>query len=152
MNFNIVGFTGYDIALLIACTAGAVVGSFAQAIMATIHPDGPPNKEGIMHFASPELQKARGTWIALRLMLGAILGFVFGLYFVGTLHETPATFAKVWALSFIVGYAAPKIWAAKEQTVLRQLETAKASKAEAVASNACMPACMPGKEEKEKAA
>lgn len=124
MNFNIVGFTGYDITLLVACTAGAVIGSFAQAIMATIHPDGPPNKEGIMHFASPELQKARGTWIALRLMLGAILGFVFGLYFVGTLHETPATFAKVWALSFIVGYAAPKIWLAKEQAVLQKFEQA----------------------------
>ena len=121
MNFNIVGFTGYDIALLVACTAGAVIGSFAQAIMATIPPDGPPNKEGIMHFASPELRKARGTWIALRLMLGAILGFVFGLYFVGTLHETPATFAKVWALSFIVGYAAPKIWTTKEQALLRKV-------------------------------
>lgn len=121
MNFNIVGFTGYDIALLAACTFGSVVGSFAQAIVATIHPEGPPNKEGIMHFASPTLQKARGAWLSLRLALGGILGFVFGLYFVGTLHETPATFAKVWALSFIVGYAAPKIWAAQERTLLRSL-------------------------------
>ncbi|HCE8944356.1 TPA: hypothetical protein NHU91_003563 [Pseudomonas aeruginosa] len=121
MIFNVVGFTGYDFALLAACTFGAVVGSFAQAIVATIHPDGPPNKEGVMHFASPELQKARGAWIAMRLVLGGILGFVFGLYFVGTLHETPATFAKVWALSFIVGYAAPKIWAAQERTLLRSV-------------------------------
>lgn len=121
MTFNIVGFTGYDIALLMACTFGAIVGSFAQAIVATIHPDGPPNKEGVTHFASPALREARGAWIAMRLVLGGILGFVFGLYFVGTLHETPATFAKVWALSFIVGYAAPKIWAAKERTLLRSV-------------------------------
>lgn len=122
MNLNIIGFTGYDVALLAACTFGAVVGSFAQAITATIHPDGPPNKEGVMHFASPTLQRARGAWIALRLMLGGILGFVFGLYFIGALHETPATFAKVWALSFIVGYAAPKIWAAKEQAILQRID------------------------------
>lgn len=76
-----------------------------------------------MLFASNELQKARGAWIVLRLMLGAILGFVFGLYFVGSLHETPATFAKVWALSFVVGYAAPKIWAVKEQVLIQKLET-----------------------------
>ena len=51
-----------------------------------------------------------------------LLGFVFGLYFVGTIIETPATFAKVWALSFIVGYAAPKIWALKEDALVRRAE------------------------------
>lgn len=121
MNLSIIGFTGYDIALLMACTFGAILGSLAQAIVATIKPDGPPNKEGVTHFASPALQAARGAWISMRLVLGGILGFVFGLYFVGSLHETPATFAKVWALSFIVGYAAPKIWATKEQTLLRNI-------------------------------
>lgn len=122
MDFNVIGFSGYDFALLAACTLGAVIGSFAQAIVATIHPDGPPNKEGVMHFASPLLQEARAAWVVLRLMLGGILGFVFGLYFIGTLHETPSTFAKIWALSFIVGYAAPKIWVAQEKALIKRVE------------------------------
>ena len=124
MDFGNIGFTGYDTALLAACTLGGFVGSFAQAIVATISPDGPPRKEGEMKFASPELQKARGAWMAMRFMLGAILGFVFGLYFVGTLHETAATFAKVWALSFIVGYAAPKIWTAKADALVQSVKVA----------------------------
>jgi MFS family permease len=119
MEFNFLGFTLYDVSLVIACTFGAIVGSFAHAIAATIAPEGPPNVEGVKHFASSELQKARGAWMAMRMMLGGILGFVFGLYFVGTLHETPATFAKVWALSFLVGYAAPKLWVIKEEALLR---------------------------------
>lgn len=124
MNLNVIGFTGYDLALLIACTFGGVVGSFAQAIVATINPDGPPRKEGELRIASTELQQARGAWMIMRFMLGAVLGFVFGLYFVGTLHETAATFAKVWALSFIVGYAAPKIWAAQEVALMRSVKAA----------------------------
>ncbi|HCP53171.1 MAG: hypothetical protein CMK72_07650 [Pseudomonadaceae bacterium] len=124
MDFNAIGFSGYDVALLVTCTFGAVVGSFAQAIVASIHPDGPPNKEGVMHFASPLLQEARAAWISLRLILGGILGFVFGLYFIGTLHETPSTFAKIWALSFIVGYAAPKIWVAQEKALIKRAEEA----------------------------
>ncbi len=127
MDLKIMGFTDYDVALLIACTIGGFVGSFAQAIAATIHPDGPPNKEGVHWFASTDLQKARGAWMAMRFTLGSILGFVFGLYFVGTLHETAATFAKVWALSFIVGYAAPKIWLAKEGALLRSMKSAQGS-------------------------
>lgn len=150
MIFDIPGLSGYDIALPWACAAGAVIGSFAQAIMATIPLEGPPNREGILEFATPKLRRSRGAWFALRCMLGGILGFVFGLYFVGTLHETPATFAKVWALSFFVGYAAPKIWAIKEQTVLQQLDTAAAPKAGDRACEACMPSCMPTDDTKEK--
>lgn len=65
--------------------------------------------------------------MAMRFTLGAILGFVFGLYFVGTLHETAATFAKVWALSFIVGYSAPKIWTAKADALVQSVKVAAES-------------------------
>lgn len=122
MAFSAIGFTPFDIYLLMACTAGSVVGSFAQAISATIRSDGPPNREGILRKASPELRQARLAWLTMRCMLGAILGFVFGLYFVGALHQTSAVFAKIWALSFIVGYAAPKIWQAKEMALLARLQ------------------------------
>lgn len=126
--FSAIGFTPFDYYLLLVCTIGSVLGSLAQAITASIHPDGPPNKEGIMKIASPELREVRGAWLTLRLILGAILGFVFGLYFVGTLHQTGAVFAKIWGLSFIVGYAAPKIWQAQEAALLARLRENSADK------------------------
>lgn len=128
MILSAIGFTPFDYYLLLACTFGSIAGSFAQAIAATIHPDGPPNQEGIMQIASPELRQLRGMWLTLRLVLGAILGFVFGLYFVGTLHQTGAVFAKIWGLSFIVGYAAPKIWQAQEVALLARLNQGAADK------------------------
>jgi hypothetical protein len=126
MGFSSLGFTFYDVALVIACTFGAVVGSFAHAIVGTISLDGPPNKEGVLMVASPSIRMARGTWLTLRMMLGGILGFMFGLYFIGALNETPGTFAKIWAMSFLVGYAAPKLWAAKEEALMSQVSAGKA--------------------------
>ncbi|MBH3337500.1 hypothetical protein [Pseudomonas sp. UBA7530] len=128
MALSAIGFTPFDTYLLIACTIGSIAGSFAQAISATIQPDGPPNREGILKRASPELSKARLAWLTMRCMLGAILGFVFGLYFVGALHQTSAVFAKIWALSFVVGYAAPKIWQTKERSFLAQFQQDAAEK------------------------
>lgn len=128
MALSAIGFTSFDTYLIIACTLGSIFGSFAQAIAATIRPDGPPNREGILRKSSPELRQARNAWLTMRCMLGAILGFVFGLYFVGTLHQTGAVFAKIWGLSFIVGYAAPKIWQAKEVALLARLNQSVADK------------------------
>lgn len=111
------GLSSYDMALLVACPIGAVLGSFAQAIVKTIDLKGPPTKESDMTLASPALQELRGAWLGLRLMLGAILGLVIGLYFVGAIQENPATLAKIAALSILAGYAAPKVWAAQDRIV-----------------------------------
>lgn len=121
MEFIDLGFSKYDIALLLLCPVGAVIGSFAFAITATIS-DKPPTREHHFTFASNQLRAARGMWIVLRLMLGAILGFLLGLYFVGAIQETPSTLAKVVALSIIAGYAAPKIWLAQDKVVSSQIE------------------------------
>jgi len=115
------GIPWSDLLLPMACAVGAVFGSITQAMVATIQIDGPPNKLGILEIAPPELAKIRGAWISMRIFIGAVLGFVFGLYFVGSLNETVGTFCKIWALSFGVGYAAPKIWAAQEQSLLKQV-------------------------------
>lgn len=111
------GFSSYDVALMVVCPIGAVLGSFAQAIVQTIDVKGPPTKESDMTFASPALQVLRGAWLGLRLILGAILGLVIGLYFVGAIQENPATFAKIAALSILAGYAAPKVWVAQDRIV-----------------------------------
>ncbi|MDU9399846.1 hypothetical protein [Pseudomonas sp. zfem003] len=115
------GIPWNELLLPFACAVGAIFGSIAQAIVATIQIDGPPNKLGILEIAPPELAKIRGAWMSMRIFVGAVLGFVFGLYFVGSINETVGTFCKIWALSFVVGYAAPKIWAAQEQSLLKQV-------------------------------
>lgn len=123
MEFNIFGFTAFDIALLVACSFGAVMGSIVQAIMATIDHDGPPRTPEDLQIAPPELQVTRGAWISMRVYIGGVLGFVFGLYFIGMLHESPSTFARIWALSFVVGYAAPKIWTLKGERLVKQVKS-----------------------------
>lgn len=113
------GFSLFDILLPLACTVGAIFGSLTHGIMVTIEHGGPPNEDSNFRLATKDEQELRGLWLSMRMFVGGVLGFVFGLYFVGTLHETPATFAKIWALSFIVGYAAPKIWTVKEAAIVR---------------------------------
>lgn len=120
--FDSLGLTSHDIALLVFCPLGGIVGSFAQAIVKTIDLEGPPTKEGDMHRASRELSELRGAWLTLRCALGGILGLVLGLYFVGALQPTSATAAKVIALSIIAGYAAPKVWEAQGKIVEAKLK------------------------------
>lgn len=112
------GFKRYDLALLLFCPAGAVLGSFAHAMLASMNPDQPPRDEGRVRFASPRLAAARGSWLVLRLSLGAILGLVIALYFIGALQENLTTLAKIIALSILLGYGAPKIWVAQERLLL----------------------------------
>lgn len=64
--------------------------------------------------------------MSMRIFVGAVLGFVFGLYFIGTLNNETGTFARIWALSFGVGYAAPKIWVAQEKALLKRITSDEA--------------------------
>lgn len=121
MSLLELGLSNYDVALLVTCPIGAVLGSFAQAIVHTIDLKGPPTNESDMTFASPELQELRGAWLGLRLILGAILGLVIGLYFVGAIQETVTTLAKIVALSILAGYAAPKVWVVQDKIVSAKL-------------------------------
>ncbi len=121
--FSELGFSNFDVLLPIACTIGAIFGSLAQTIIANYNLNSLPRKEGEMKSVSPQLQEMRSAWLFLRLFVGGVLGFVVGLYFVGALQETPAVFAKIWALSFVVGYAAPKIWVVQERNLLNRIDS-----------------------------
>ncbi|GAA0542238.1 hypothetical protein GCM10009098_07400 [Rheinheimera aquimaris] len=103
------GFTVYDLALIVLCPLGATVGSFAHIITLCIDLKGPPRSEDDMREASPKLQEFRGAWMGLRMMLSAVAGLVVGLYFVGLIHETPANLGRIIALSVLVGYLTPKL-------------------------------------------
>ncbi|EHU5198804.1 hypothetical protein NQO50_004255 [Vibrio vulnificus] len=106
------GITYFDLALLILCPIGGVMGSFAFAIMDSIDPLNSPKDEANVSLASAQLQEKRGIWLGLRCTLGFILGLVVSLYFLGSILPNIATVAKIVALSIVAGYAAPKIWAA----------------------------------------
>lgn len=108
--------------LLTFCPVGAVLGSLAHAITISINLKKLPRNEEDIKIASKELQEKRGAWLGLRLFLGAILGLVLGLYFVGAIQENPATLAKIIALSIIAGYAAPKIWESQEKIIDHKLK------------------------------
>lgn len=116
-----IGFTGFDVLLMLACAIGGVVGSMVQAVLASINHDAPPKSLDDMSIASPEVQEVRGIWLYMRMFIGGVLGFVFSLYFIGMLNPSPSTFARIWALSFVVGYAAPKIWALKSDRLVAQV-------------------------------
>ena len=116
------GFSNYDFALIIFCTVGSVIGSFAQAIVLTIDLKQMPRTETDLRIASPEMQELRGVWLAIRMILGGILGLMVGLYFVGAIQETPTTLAKIIALSIMLGYVAPKVWHAQERIVSAEID------------------------------
>lgn len=114
--------SNYDIALIYLCPFGAVIGSLAHAIVETIHLDRPPIEEDEYKFASKKLSKMRGTWIGLRMFLGAILGLALGLYFVGAIQETPSTVAKIIALSILIGYSAPRLWIVQDKILTHKIK------------------------------
>jgi hypothetical protein len=113
------GFQKYDLALLILCPLGAVVGSYAHAILQLINPHRMP-RPGTTRFLSNKDALGRVAWWVFRLTLGAILGLVVALYFIGALQENLTTLAKIVALSILLGFAAPKLWLVQERVVVER--------------------------------
>ena len=109
------GFKQYDIALLLLCPLGAVLGSIAHVLLQVMNPNRPP-RLGSMRIVSAA-DVGRYAWIAGRLALGAILGLVIALYFIGALQENLTTLAKIVALSVLLGSAAPRLWIMQEKLV-----------------------------------
>lgn len=119
---GLLGMTNFDLALLLLCPFGGVIGSFAFAIMDSIDPTNSPKDENNADIASKKLQEKRGIWLSLRCLLGAILGLVISLYFLGSIQQNISTVAKIVALSIIAGYAAPRIWVVQETLIEEKIK------------------------------
>ena len=115
------GLTYYDIALLVFCPIGAIIGSIAHAAMLMINPERMPGPGQTKILCSTDAL-GRFTWLVLRLTLGGILGLVISLYFIGTLKESITTISKLIALSVLIGYAAPKLWIAQERALMKKID------------------------------
>ncbi|MDX7690278.1 hypothetical protein SJU67_00465 [Aeromonas caviae] len=119
---GLLGMTNFDVALLLLCPFGGVIGSFAFAIMDSIDPTSSPKDENNADIASKKLQEKRGIWLSLRCLLGAILGLVISLYFLGSIQHNISTVAKIVAPSIIAGYAAPRIWVVQEALIEEKIK------------------------------
>lgn len=110
------GLSKHDVVLLELCPIGAAVGSWANIGLMRLDPYRFPGAKDA-RFARPRTAVVRLGWMVNRIMLGALLGGLLALYFVGTLQPNVTTIAKLTALSVLIGYAAPKIWLAQERVV-----------------------------------
>ena len=115
------GLLPQDVAILLCCPLGATFGSFAHALVLAHDPlkiavPGPHDLDSKKEAAS------RRNWMASRLVLGAILGLAFAVYFVGSVQPETSAVAHLIAFSFLIGYAAPKLWKVNEQWLISRLD------------------------------
>lgn len=119
LNLQSIGFSQVDLFLLILSPVCAGIGSTANGMLTEMNPSRLPRGGRIRgHVEVVVFIK----WCVYRLFIGCALGLVVGLYFVGSLNESPTSLARALALAVIVGYAAPKLWQLQERQVLREAE------------------------------
>jgi hypothetical protein len=111
------GFQKFDYALIQLCVLGSVMGSFANILLLDTNFNKLPSDPRIL---SNLHAYGRGVWMLSRIILGAILGVAVGAYFVGALHQDISAVAKVFVLSIVTGFSAPKLWLAQEKVIVEQ--------------------------------
>jgi len=113
------GFSQVDLLLLAFSPICAGIGSTVNGMLTEMNPSRLPRAGRIRsHLEALAFLK----WCSYRLFIGCALGLVVGLYFVGSLNDSPTSLARVLALAVILGYGAPKLWQLQEQQVLREAE------------------------------
>lgn len=61
-------------------------------------------------------------WLFYRLFVGAVIGFVFALYFIGITNNTLTSIARLLAFSVLIGFSAPKLWASQEKILTKHID------------------------------
>jgi len=119
------GFSEFDQIMLIICPIFSMIGSLAHIFILDNDFTKPPApnsgaKMKFLDFIYPFIESGgRGWWVAGRFVVGAIIGLVIALYFVGALNPQASTVARVLALCIFAGYLAPQIWFSQEKTVMK---------------------------------
>lgn len=125
------GFTSQDYLLVVLCPIFAALGSLVHAMLLEINPNKIPSGGALR---SGNHAMAVLKWHISRLFIGAALGLILGLYFVGSLIESPNAVSRVLALAVLMGFSAPKLWLMQEKHILEQVE----KKIEAAIGNASL--------------
>ncbi len=116
------GFSNHDIALLLFCPIFSVIGGITHAYVLWADYSTLPDKDSFV-VANHKEASFRIAWLFGRLLLSFIAGLVFSLSLVGSLTSTPATTARIFALSILVGYVAPKFWITQEAIISEIVES-----------------------------
>jgi hypothetical protein len=113
------GFMPQDYLLLLLAPLGAGLGSIVHGMLIEINPNKLPTS-GRLRTTTEVMMVLK--WSSYRLVIGAVLGLVVALYFVGSITSNPTSIARILALSVFVGYAAPKLWALQEKHLMDEIE------------------------------
>lgn len=129
MNNNVLsmlGFTEIDIALLKACIFIAMIGSFVHALaIDTDFKRVPKLKLLVKGDKEPRLVQSRRnfierlSWIIVRILVGAVIGFAVALYFMNILQPGIAATSKILLLALVMGYSAPKVLELLERKTIK---------------------------------
>lgn len=113
------GMRTQDLLLLIISPICAIIGSFVHYALLDIDPSRMPRGGRIL---STVEAMARAKWIFLRLFVGAALGLVLALYFIGVIEEGINALTRLLAFAVLIGYCAPRLWIAQEKLILSAVE------------------------------
>lgn len=116
-----------DKALLMFSPICAMIGSLVHAIITEIDLSKfpKPGKNGKINggLRTPLEILLVLKWLFSRLIVGAIIGFTFSLYFIGIIKEDTTSLSRVCGFAVLVGYSAPKLWNSQEKFVIRYIDS-----------------------------
>jgi hypothetical protein len=115
------GFTSQDILFLFYCSAFAALGGMANVCVLWADYSKLPD-EGSFIIANLRVACIRIFWIFIRVQLSCVVGLIFSLFLVGALNSNSATTARIFALSILIGYAAPKLLVTQEALISEAVE------------------------------
>lgn len=111
-----IGLSKFDSILLFGSPIMGLFGALAHSFSIDLDWNKSPQleytskKEKNASFSiSEESKRERGFWIMSRIILGIIVGFAIGLFFIGTLNSTVTAMSKILLISLIAGFSSHKI-------------------------------------------
>lgn len=113
-----IGLSKFDLIILFGSPLMGLTGAFAHSFFIDVDLDKSPKleystkikkEENIDCDISLKSKTERGYWIASRVILGTIVGFAIGLFFIGTLSSTITSISKILLISLIGGFVSHKI-------------------------------------------
>ncbi len=113
-----IGLSEFDLIILFGSPIMGLVGAFVHSFFIDINWAKSPKlkytnktrkeeKENLN--ISLKSKTERGYWIASRTILGTVVGFAIGLFFIGTLSPTVTALSKILLISLIGGFISHKI-------------------------------------------
>ncbi len=122
-EFNL---TNLDRLLLIGSPICSIIGSLVHAFTSemdiTEFPKTKINRElkvGIRNHLEIGLIL---KWLIYRLFVGATIGFVFALYFIGITNNSLTSITRLLAFSVLIGFSAPKLWKSQEKILTKYID------------------------------